>query len=366
MRKLLKLIFINLLVFLGILLSLNFAAILLFKGHNLIKTNKDARAGLPNYKNIDWAATHFKEFINLPTEYRSYIGWRRLPFKGETINIDKDGIRLTPQSEMVSDSSRLVVFLGGSAMWGTGSDDKNTIPSQFSVLANGKYRSLNMAESGYNAFQGFLFLKIKTIEGLKPDVIICYDGVNEIDALDPSVNPFSHARENQIKKVMKGQDRNEVLSFRHFFIRPIQEFMSKFIMKLKPADEQSLKPDAERIRLVATGLLESWRSTKDLADKSGAAFIAVLQPNIFLGNPRRDYLNFDETQKVRYLALYSEIFRLLKDPVFSDLSTHILDLTSAFDGNDYIYIDEMHVSPNGNKIIADKILDHITNNKKTD
>jgi len=232
MRKLAKLIFINILVFLGLLLILNLSSILVFKIYKLNRPHRDLRVDLPNYKNIEWAAKHFKEFGNLPAEYRSFIGWRRLPFKGETINIDENGIRVTPQSDKVDNSSKLVVFLGGSAMWGTGSDDKNTIPAFFANLSKGKFRSINFAETGYNAFQDYLFLKIKTIEGLRPDFIISYDGVNEVDALNPSVNPFSHARENQIRQVLHDQDRNELLSFRHFLIEPLQLFISKFKVKL--------------------------------------------------------------------------------------------------------------------------------------
>lgn len=129
--KLLKLVVINILVLMGLLIVLNFAAILIFQGYRIIKysivkpsanPSIDTRGGLPNYKNIDWAHKHFKEFGELQSEYRSYIGWRRLPYKGETININEQGIRNTPQSELATEKSPLVVFLGGSTMWGTGAD----------------------------------------------------------------------------------------------------------------------------------------------------------------------------------------------------------------------------------------------------
>ena len=59
-----------------------------------------------------------------------------------------------------------------------------------------------------------------------------------------------------------------------------------------------------------------------------------------------------------------EIYKQLKEPDYKDLSSFVLDLTPAFDGNEYIYIDDIHVSPNGNGIIADKILLRIIANKK--
>jgi len=366
MKKFIKLIFLNIIVFLGLLILINLAVILVFRGYKLIKPRIDPWSNLPNYKNIDWVATHYKEFMKLPTEYRSYIGWRRPPFRGKTINIDQEGIRFTPQHGAVDTSSTLVVFLGGSAMWGSGSDDINTIPAKFSMLANGEYCSLNLAESGYNAFQGYIRLKIETMEGLRPGIIICYDGANEIDALDPSARPFSHARENQIKKFMQGQDNNDQLSIKHFFINPLQVFIGKLAFKIRriqmneAADGNSLSIDYERVKQVATDLIGSWQSTKELADNTGADFIAALQPIIYMGNPRSDYLTVDESLRAKYQALYSAVAKILQEPGYRNLSPYVLDLTSAFDGEEYIYIDDIHVSPNGNAIIARRIHDHIS------
>jgi hypothetical protein len=58
-------------------------------------TASDIRAGLPNYQGIDWADTHFREFLELEEVHHSYVGWRRLPYQGATINIDQDGMRRT-------------------------------------------------------------------------------------------------------------------------------------------------------------------------------------------------------------------------------------------------------------------------------
>ena len=195
--KFLKLAAVNILVFLGILIFLNLTAISIYQlSHFRIfpRTHRYPRARLPNYKNIEWARTYFKEFGELQSEYRSYIGWRRLPYRGQTINIDEQGIRVTPQSELATAKSPLVVFLGGSSMWGTGVDDANTIPALFAKIVQGRYRAMNLAEAGYNAFQGYLFLKLQIINGLIPDIVVSYDGVNDALCLKPGLRPFSHHR----------------------------------------------------------------------------------------------------------------------------------------------------------------------------
>ena len=85
-------------VILGFLVAaVNFLAVTV----NVVETawgaKEDARGRLPNYADDPWAPTHFREFAALDTEYRSYYGWRRLPFAGETITIDGNGIRRTVQ-----------------------------------------------------------------------------------------------------------------------------------------------------------------------------------------------------------------------------------------------------------------------------
>ncbi|MFA5876401.1 MAG: hypothetical protein WC901_06965 [Candidatus Margulisiibacteriota bacterium] len=382
--KILKIIAINIVVLIGLLIALNLSAIIIFHGYKKInpisnasgKTSSDIRAGLPNYKNIDWAKKHFEEFGELPAEYRSYIGWRRLPYEGETISIDEQGIRNTPQSELATEKSPIVVFLGGSAMWGTGSNDENTIPALFAKNAQGDYRTVNLGETAYNAFQGYLFLKLQIINGLSPDIVVSYDGVNDGYSLKSGLRPFGDIKEEEIRTIMKGKNREkeekieEALSFSHFFLNPLKSFISEFKSPstLKDGNSNAKKItydlSQERIDQTAIALLESWLSTKDLAEKHGARFIAVLQPTASIGKPYLEYLELDEDP---FELFYPAVLKLLQTPKYQELSNYVIVLTGAFDIEEPIYIDNCHVSPNGNKIIATIIYDHINNsidNKK--
>jgi hypothetical protein len=106
MEKIFKLIAMNTFVFIGMLSIINACAILFFKIDYKIKSlsnsNIDPRSSLPNYSGLSWAADYFQEFNNLPTEYRSYVGWRRLAYNGKTIKIDSNGIRFTPPAVVCS------------------------------------------------------------------------------------------------------------------------------------------------------------------------------------------------------------------------------------------------------------------------
>ncbi len=356
MRKVLKLISVNILVLVMAVLFLNASVILFYQAVQIVSPpgTLDKRAELPNYNGLDWADIHFKEFNSIPTEYRSYIGWRRLPYQGKTVTINHQGIRETPQSPLAKDDALLVSFLGGSTMWGTGAPDHQTIPAYFSMNAKGKYRTQNLAETGYNAFQGFLFLKLQIINGLRPDLVIAYDGVNEQPTLYPENRLFSHHRENQIRDRMKGADQGQVPSLQEFFIKPLQVVTTKIAERLRLLSEappQSIT--TERINQTARILLESWLATKQLAEQNGADFLAILQPNAHLGHPRLDHLELQQDNK-KY-DFYPVVMQLLKEPRYQELNDKVVDVTNVFDVDEMVYVDFCHVSPNGNRLVAERI-----------
>lgn len=119
----------------------------------------------------------------------------------------------------------------------------------------------------------------------------------------------------------------------------------------------------ERTERIAKELLDSWLSIKDLADQNDIIFIAILQPNVATGNPKIDhlegYLNADFIEVELSKMLYPKVVELMNSSKYQELKNNFLDLTSAFDVDEYIYIDWHHVSPNGNRIIAEHINEHI-------
>src|SRR5262245_44374910 len=49
------------------------------------------------YASQDWAKLFWHEFrLSRKNQFYSHVGWRRAPFHGQTIEIDSNGIRVTP------------------------------------------------------------------------------------------------------------------------------------------------------------------------------------------------------------------------------------------------------------------------------
>src|SRR5262245_6354095 len=178
-------------------------------GPKLALSSKSERmANLPNYAGVSWTRTHFEEFHFLQSRYMSYIGWRREPFRGKTITLEGPYAQRATVGSADLDKP-LVYFFGGSTMWGTGADDANTIPSI--VTQVGGFRSQNYGESGWTAHQSLSLLIQLLQEGHRPNVVVFYDGVNEVaHKCRRELTPTSHGREHQIRAALSATQPEEM------------------------------------------------------------------------------------------------------------------------------------------------------------
>lgn len=370
MLKTLRYAVINLAVLLGLLLALNIGAIVFYQGLQAWRSVanpaelRDPRGRLPNYEGVGWAEAHFEELKRARVEYHSFYGWRREPFSGTTITVDERGIRPTPGSASPDEAVPFLVFLGGSTMWGEGANDENTIPAHFVRQAEMPLRVENLGESAYNAFQGFLFLKFRILEGWRPDLVVSYDGINNVEGLCRAGNrAIGHGRELQIRTAMRGLDQArtpDALTMR-YFIMPIREI----IVRLRKRSNSQITDDPYRLvcaadpnraQNVAQGLLDSWLATLNLIESHGGDSIFVLQPAAYTGKPMINHLSVNSAIKLEYEAVYGRIINLLDDTKYSRLRGRVLNLLDALDGHGTVYIDSQHVSPVGNEIIANHLL----------
>ncbi len=369
MKKIIKNIFINILVLIALLMIVDFGSMLIFdtvkatsglrksvRGtSSLNKSVEENLSELPNYNNAPWAKLHFNELKTMRADYKSYYGWRRKEFKGVTINVDSCGIRTT--TGVQNNELPAVVFLGGSTMWGTGANDEGTIPSIFHKKTDGKYNVLNYGESAYNAYQSSVFLQTQLAKGLlnNIDLIITCDGVNNSYFYKKY---FTHFREKQINNLLQGQDSQKE---KYLFMQYTRTLITKIINKIKYTPPPEVVLTEKENRQAATELLNSWLVIKSIAEVNNASFFCILQPNAFVGNPNLS--NFqngvDSTHKDEY-KYYTYVREYLSnDRKYSELEKHFIDMTNVFDNKPNVYIDFCHVTPNGNELIVDNILNHL-------
>ena len=326
--------------------------------------NHDRRANLPNYEGISWAHKHFEEFSELTSTYFDYVTWRRDDFSGETINI-VGGLRKTIKTNKeLNDSSEVFWFFGGSTTWGSGVDDANTYPSIFSSLTG--LDSLNFGESGYVARQSLSFLQNEYISknkiSQKKRIIVFYDGVNDVanNCLKDLIG-LDTPKQIKIRKELKAS--KDGLSFYSTFKQLIL-FFNLVSERLKGQTEEFYDCSSNEVKanFVADSLVNSWIQASKLAEANGDTFIAILQPVAFIGNPNISYLNLKDTISKELKVEYDKLYPLISEKA-EKANLTFFDLTDIYDKCEICYIDFCHVSPNGNKILATKLIDIFTEKK---
>ena len=315
----------------------------------------DPRAELPTYKNHEYTQQIFKEFNNLHTEYKSYIGWRRVPYKGQTVTIDSLGFRVTPLSaEQSTDSTKQrVYFFGGSTIWGTGVDDYHTIPAIYQKM-NTDVTVINAGESGYDSRQSLELLVNILAKKEKVNSAIFYVGVNEINRCRKIVGTNAYNYEKNFNAKI-----HEVKSFfRYIFTQYLEQIWNGFAVKVGGGQDVSdydlvcnCTEDTSRTDEVVENLYFNLSVAKLLVENQGGKFIAVLQPVAYVGKPTLDYLSEylskRDKEKLNYLCLYNKIF--------THPNKMMYDLTQSLNLQEPIYIDYCHLNAQGNAIIASEI-----------
>jgi lysophospholipase L1-like esterase len=147
----------------------------------------DGRSRSDVYADVSWTHEYFRELEESSvTRWTSYVYWRRRPYRGRHINIDANGIRRTWNADETAvagkDPVKIFAF-GGSAMWGVGARDDFTIASCLArdLESQGvRCQVTNFGESGYVSTQEVIALGQQLRDGNVPDLVIFYDGVNDI------------------------------------------------------------------------------------------------------------------------------------------------------------------------------------------
>lgn len=359
--KLVKIVAYNIVVFVALIsiMELGLTAIYQIKDELSDSNNiEDPRVELPNYEGVPWASQYWKDHHQRRSEYKSHVGWKYKELKTQTINIDNDGFRVSVTSVELLDSSDKVVFLGGSTMWGNGSNDENTIPSLFSALSSLDVK--NLGQSSYCAYQSLILLQVEVSKGLIPDLVISYDGVNNTPL---NRGYFQHKREEQFQDLVDGADRQGAGLFKAF--SAIQRLTNSISNRLWAKRIDAVLKDSSTSKdedhLAAIELLETWLTMKQFCEARGIEFICILQPHAFVGNP--DVSHFENTamksiwkrHREKGYAYYQDIYELMKTSKYDELQASFLDLTNCLDGLPKVYVDFCHLSPNGNAQVAEEL-----------
>ena len=313
-----------------------------------------------------------KGTCSLSTHFEPYYHWRRNGFVGKFINVSPEGVRLTVKEDIKAGAKKIFMY-GGSTLWGSGSPDGETIPSILQSMLGADYDVYNFGETGYVAAQELNYLLYQLSIGDIPDVVIFYDGVNDAyaGAYSPAIPRDPHelrAREQEIRErieqawfIRTATEIYELSNYR----RLVGYLRSMFFANTNPHrqwDEQVKKNIKSNSILVLDKYEAHIRQVKALSREYGFKVMVFWQPGLFSLTRKMDSYEKSIVERASPVWVESnqEVYSVAKDRLVNREHEGVFFLGNIFDEVDEsIYIDWCHIGPNGNKIVAKEMFNHI-------
>src|SRR5262245_5765302 len=153
-------------------------------------TRPDPSGNADAYGGAAWAVAYFDEFNRaVRVDWKPYVEWWQRPFTGKYVTLDRRGLRPTPgEQAQGADVVRIFCF-GGSTMMGMGARDDATIPAMLAArLGKMGHRAAvtNFGQLGHNSTQEAITLHQLLKLGIRPDIAVFYDGINEMASAEQS------------------------------------------------------------------------------------------------------------------------------------------------------------------------------------
>lgn len=318
-----------------------------------------------SYKNAPWVKDYDKEILtSYNSSWKSYVYWRRKPHQGKYINIDRHGIRYTSPSG-VSDADALkklkIFMFGGSTMWGEGVRDQYTIPSLVAQdLSARKIKAeiTNFGEVAYVTTQELIELVLQLERGNIPDMVVFYDGFNDVYAADQSgaagFPQFEWRREEEYNITTS----QYVKLRRVFLLNSLNRFCLGKYLKSFSAKLNLNKPVAEKSTTLEKDIIEVYLNNVKIITALGKEYgfvpLFYWQPVIFTKNKLTDFEK--KFAAVSWGALYLKAQAVMKANRAAFAPYHFADISDLFAAAPHsVYIDYCHVNEDANQVIAARL-----------
>jgi hypothetical protein len=273
--------------------------------------------------------------------FSQYVGNEWSNYESEFVNI-ADGRRRTWRPSGCSGDELLVWMFGGSTLFGMYHDDDHTIPSELARAAAAEGLNLrveNWGVPGDVAWQESRRLQRALASGVRPDVVVFYDGWNDLRSV---ADMDFTGREGASPDFIGPLDR-------------VQERVLGDLDGLEPGDRRlvtapDLKPGRSApqvVDLAAASYADAHRSAEMQADADDIAFFHFYQPSL---HTRREPVAGEPDAYPGSTDLVDRFRERLPEGVS--------DLGAAFDDVDApLFYDEVHTTERGNAEIAASMLE---------
>ncbi len=326
-----------------------------------------------NYRvpeSVDWDQFLYEAYIFDHSDYRvmdQEAGVEvHVNYSGEYLNV-VNHLRVTPNQP--EDYDHTVYVFGGSTVFCSESPDAYTLPAYLqslflteSIVKGKRYRVVNMGVKGYLVSEQVI--RLKALDLRPGDIVIFFDGFN--DAARYFLQDFYGKNDLTAKGIRKwALALPSVFSQRSAFY---EYFLAPY--NYKPAIVRDTAAIEQRISLMSEEVAENVRQAQDYVKTSGGMFIHFLQPTLFtlsVFTPQEEAMvhaywitpnGLPEVLVQSYQALID------LQVLYENQNVTSIDLTDALNpehrlSEHSIFYDAVHVSCEGNQILAQAIFKHI-------
>ena len=328
----------------------------------------------PAYDKENWGREFWAEqsafWAQARSNYLPFMVWGVRKWHGKFINTDDTEMgtwRRTVQasSEVCRNTAvRRIWIFGGSTVYGIGTPDWATIPSYLSRELNTDPTACievtNLGAEGYVTNQEVILLSQQLKAGRKPDIAIFYDGINEslVGGFSPGI-PTAHWNFEMIKtRVENVPDSKLVLLNNSHLFQLIKLLLENYGQKGPPSFSDGELTN--RAHATLQNYETNMRLVHLLANAYGFKTYFFWQPALAYG--AKPLAPFEqELNEARSKELGGRVHRGLK-AVYQEAenrsaaSESFVFLGHVFDKvQELLYVDEFHLDPRGNQIIAHDI-----------
>ena len=325
------------------------------------------------------------------------VSWEEADSAGMYVNKYSDGSRFTYGNEKCLNvpTQRRVWLFGGSTTYGYGVADENTIPSHLAkylvAKVGGVWCVKNFGRGSYNSSLELDELVSLLVEGKneKPGFVIFLDGLNDFNfpmhyQFVPKVNEISFSKrpsEIMVYVALKIQRVVSPLLAALGLESPMKTPLrvSRVIATDTPACEKETSDGGPNVKIskacaakldqALKKIFANWAMAQRISESYGIQFLSVLQPipSFPLDDPKRNHELLGASGYAKsYIGLSGYAYDLYeKNRIGRGLNASIegryLDASRLFDsgkkgdslGCDYYYVDPVHYTSCGSKLIAD-------------
>jgi len=333
----------------------------------------------PVYEGADWAKEFWQDEFLRNQALHVYVPfrlWSVTNWHGKYTNNDAGprGVwRRTLNPSNCDPIHALSVWtFGGSTMWGYGVPDWATIPSYLSRELNGSSQNCvvvsNFGVEGYVNDQELLALQEQLKVGAHPDIVVFYDGVNDSAlAWNPAGPPPAHFLFQTIKSRVEGS-----VSGRLDFLKTsyTMHLAREILSKIRPRRSFAalISRSQPNVALVLDNYEANLRIARALSNAYQFKLYCFWQPILFYGHkpfvPFEQHIAEVDTNGMSVASAWLPVARAVYEQAErrAAVDGNFIFLGNLFDSTkDTIYIDEMHIGPEGNELAAKAIASCVRN-----